>query len=105
MIDNIVATHLLLSDYRLERWLLRYPQKSGDGSGSGGGGGGHVTYPRGDKQHVSATPAHSSTPMIDAYSRYVVAVFVKTLITTAVSVVKQTEQMTASRWRRVDGGE
>ena len=39
MIDNIVADHLLLSDYRLERWLLRYSQKSGDGSGGGGGGG------------------------------------------------------------------
>jgi len=38
MIDNIVANHLLLSDYRLERWLLRYSQKSADGGGGGGGG-------------------------------------------------------------------
>ena len=36
MIDNIVADHLLLSDYRLECWLLRYSQKSCDGSGGGG---------------------------------------------------------------------
>jgi len=31
MIDNIVADHLLLSDYQLERWLSRYSQKSGGG--------------------------------------------------------------------------
>jgi len=36
MIDNIVENHLLLSDYRLERWLLRYSQKSADGGGGGG---------------------------------------------------------------------
>jgi len=53
MIDNIVADHLLVSDYRLEHWLLKYPQKSGDGSG----GGGHVTYPQGDEQRISTTPA------------------------------------------------
>jgi len=60
MIDKIVADHPLLSDYRLERWLLMYPQKSSDGSGGGGGGGGHVTCPQGDEQLVS------TTPMIDA---------------------------------------
>ena len=37
MIDNIVADHLLLSDYRLECWLLN-SQKSCDGSGGGGSG-------------------------------------------------------------------
>ena len=37
MIDNIVANHLLLSDYGLDRWLLSYSQKSGDGSGGDGG--------------------------------------------------------------------
>jgi len=42
MIDNTVGDHLLLSDYRLERWLLRYSQKSGDGSGGGGGGNGSL---------------------------------------------------------------
>jgi hypothetical protein len=31
MIDNILADHLLLSDSRLERWLLRYSQNSGEG--------------------------------------------------------------------------
>ena len=65
--------------------MLRYPQKSGDGSG-----GGHVTYPQGDEQCVSTTLAPSSTPMIDAYSRYAVAVFV-TSVATAVRVVKQIE--------------
>jgi len=43
MIDNILADHLQLSDSRLERWLLRYSQNSGDGSCGGGvgvGGGG-----------------------------------------------------------------
>jgi len=58
MMDNIVADHLLLSDYRLERWLSRYPQKSGGGGGGGGGGGdGYVTYPQDDEQLVSTTPA------------------------------------------------
>jgi len=41
--------------------------------------------------YSSTTPAPSSTPMIDAYSRYAVAVFVGTLVTTAVTVVKQME--------------
>jgi len=36
MIYNIVGDLLLLSDYRLDRWLLRYSQKSGNGSGGGG---------------------------------------------------------------------
>ena len=40
MTDNILADHLLLSDSRFERWLLRYSQKGGDGSGGGGVGGG-----------------------------------------------------------------
>jgi hypothetical protein len=57
MIGNIIADHLLLSDYRLELWSSRYPQKSGDGSGGGGGGGDHVTYPHGDEQLLSTTPA------------------------------------------------
>jgi len=30
MIDNIIADHFLLSDSRLECWLLRYSQNSGD---------------------------------------------------------------------------
>jgi transposase InsO family protein len=123
MIDNIVADHLLLSDSRLERWLLRYSQNSGDGSGGGGGGqnsGSLVTkvqmenlvaprpYPcthptplvsrdmspswrtnasPQPSTYSSSTP--SSTPMIDAYSCYVVAAFVGTSVTTAVRVVKQ----------------
>ena len=37
MIDNIIADHFLLSDSRLECWLLRYSQNSGDGSCSGVG--------------------------------------------------------------------
>jgi hypothetical protein len=39
MIDNILADHLLSSDSRLERLLLRYSQNSGD-DGTGGGAGG-----------------------------------------------------------------
>ena len=41
--------------------------------------------------YSSTTTAPSSTSVFDAYSRYVVAVFVGTLVTTAVTVVKQTE--------------
>jgi hypothetical protein len=38
MIDNILADHLLLSDSRLERRLLRCSQKGGD-DGAGGNSG------------------------------------------------------------------
>jgi len=38
MIDNILADHLLLSDSRLEHWLLRYSENSGEGSGGAGVG-------------------------------------------------------------------
>jgi hypothetical protein len=55
-----------------------------------------VTYPQGDNNasphpstYTSTTPAPSSTPMIDAYSRYAIAVFVETSVTTAVRIVKQ----------------
>jgi len=42
MIDCTLADHLLLSDSRLERWLLKYSKNSGEGSGGAGVGCGIV---------------------------------------------------------------
>jgi hypothetical protein len=82
MIDNILADHLLLSDSRLERWLLRCSQKGGD-DGAGGNSGSlvtkvqmekknlaapiqllkfHVTYPQCDKQRASGSNILPRTP-------------------------------------------
>jgi len=36
MIDNILADRLLLSDSRLEHWLWRYSENSGEGRGGAG---------------------------------------------------------------------
>ena len=123
MIDNIVADYHLLSDYRLERWLLRYSQKSGDGSGGGGGGGGknfcktkfsrkhqtaprppiqlllcHVTYPQGDKQRVS-TSFHVLTntcSFINAYGRCIFMLCCITAVfvgTSVTTAVSEVKQM------------
>jgi hypothetical protein len=60
MIDNILADHLLLSDSRLERWLLRYSQKGGDDGGAGGNSGSLVTKVQMEKK---PHPSNSSSIM------------------------------------------
>jgi hypothetical protein len=54
MIDNILADHLLLSDSRLERWLLRCSQKGGD-DGAGGNSGSLVTKVQMEKKKFGRT--------------------------------------------------
>jgi hypothetical protein len=62
MIENILADHLLLSDSRLKRWLLRYSQNSGDG-GAGGNSGSLVTKVQMEKK-IWAENFGTTTPLV-----------------------------------------